>query len=699
MRFDTYAMVDWSGGNDTGPKPRKDAIWAAVVRRGVADAPVYLRNRLAAENWLGNLIEAELTAGRRLCLGFDFPFGYPERFSKHLTGTSDPLALWDWLEARIEDSPSANNRFDLAGEINQMCPGEGPFWFNGLKRDVDGLPRTQAHYGGHGFAEKRQAENRAKGAFTCWQMGGPGAVGSQVLMGLPVLARLRRRFAKDVRVWPFETLDTPVAFVEVWPSLLAKEVAGAMAPGEIKDAAQVRILARAMAELNADELGAMLAVEATIEGWIFGLGHEDILRRAAGAPRPLQDDCFALPPGVHWTPVPEALSRLEGALTPVVGQAACPVNEALGRVLARDHLALRANPPAANAAVDGYGFAHGAIGDPALGLPLVLGRAAAGAPFMGEVPAGSAVRILTGALLPAGVDTVVLQEDCDLREGRVIFAKPPKPGANSRRAGEDVDSGEVALPKGHLMRPQDLGLLAALGVSSVDILRPLRVGVMSTGDELVDPGDPADPSRTYDANRPMLLGLARAWGYEVHDLGAVRDDRNTLRRALSKASSQVDVIFASGGASAGEEDHVSALLQDAGAMSEWRIAMKPGRPLVLAQWQGVPVFGLPGNPVAAFVCALIFARPALSKLAGAGWHDALGVQLPAAFSKKRKPGRREYLRARLAKDGRVEVFASEGSGRISGLSWADGLVQLEDDGQDVAEGDLVTYLPFSSFGI
>jgi molybdopterin molybdotransferase len=194
----------------------------------------------------------------------------------------------------------------------------------------------------------------------------------------------------------------------------------------------------------------------------------------------------------------------------------------------------------------------------------------------------------------------------------------------------------------------------------------------------------------------MLLGLVQGWGYTPVDLGHVRDDADEIAARLDSAA--VDVILTTGGASAGDEDHVSRLLRDRGTLSSWRIALKPGRPLALALWDGVLVIGLPGNPVAALVCAAIFARPSLSLMAGAGWCEPLAMYVPAAFSKQKKPGRREFLRARLV-DGAVEVFASEGSGRISSISWADGLVELPDEACDISPGTLVRYLPYAALGI
>ncbi|UWS80229.1 molybdopterin-binding protein [Phaeobacter sp. G2] len=412
-------------------------------------------------------------------------------------------------------------------------------------------------------------------------------------------------------------------------------------------------------------------------------------------PPPLRNDCFSLPAGVDWTPVDEALALLRKRLQRVVSSEELPLTTATGRILAADVIANRSNPALPNTAVDGYGFA-GPIAEGTHVLPLMPGRAAAGLAYEGAVPAGQAIRILTGAALPDGVDTVILEEDVSLGAAEIAFHGPLKRGANTRKAGEDVTSGAVILPAGRVLTPADLALAAAAGISQVQVYLPLRVGVLSTGDELCEVGEVAAAGQIYDANRPMLLALLRQMGFVPVDLGRVVDDRDALRARLDTAAAQVDVILTSGGASAGDEDHVSALLRESGALQEWRIALKPGRPLALAMWQGVPIFGLPGNPVAALVCTLIFARPAMGQMAGANWHQPQGFDLPAAFAKHKKPGRREYLRARV-RQGQVEVFKSEGSGRISGLSWAEGLVELADGGAQIQPGDLVRYIPYSAF--
>lgn len=723
--FDTFAVVDWSAKAGSSPqRPSPDAIWLGVVRQGTPSKPLYFRTRQAAENHLCSLIADETAAGRRLLLTFDFPFGYPKGFAKALTGSDDPFAVWNWITERIEDNQEterSNNRFEVAQEMNRKFSGTGPFWGAPNPNDWPDLPfnMQEISYDRFDFDEKRKCDLEARAASSCFQLFFNPTVGSQVLMGLPMLNRLRT--IPGVGVWPFQRYDEAnVVLAEIWPGLIEAAIQDDTGDA-IRDAVQVTRLALALSRLAPDRLERMLSDlpdEAREEAWILGARDRELLTDLARGeltvpiplrqqpprpvkdanlrPPPLRDDCFALPAGVDWTPVDEALDMLRDRLHPVVGQEALPLEDGLGRVLAEDVKALRANPPQANTAVDGYGFAHAALAGGDQVLPLVEGRAAAGAPFEGTVPKGKAVRVLTGAALPEGVDTVILQEDVTLGDDAIAFRSGIKPGANTRQAGEDVHSGDVILSKGRVLTAADLALTAAVGLKNLPVRARLKVAVISTGDELRDPGQAAETGQIFDANRPMLGGLVRQFGYDLVDMGRVPDDRDALRGTLDQAVAKADVILTSGGASSGDEDHVSALLNEAGAMAEWRIAVKPGRPLALGLWKGAPVFGLPGNPVAAMVCALIFARPAMGVLAGTKWKAPQGFTLPAAFEKRKKPGRREYLRARV-RDEKVEVFKSEGSGRISGLSWAEGLVELPEGEAHVTPGTLVRYIPFSSF--
>jgi molybdopterin molybdotransferase len=456
-------------------------------------------------------------------------------------------------------------------------------------------------------------------------------------------------------------------------------------------------MAEVVSGLPAGMLAKVLDVPRNPEGWILGLGHEKEFMQAANAmyaPPPLKNDCFAMPQGAHWTPVTEALEHLRTHLSIATETETCALSDAADRYAAQDISAARTHPPAPNAAVDGYGFAGPAV----LGLnrfTLVQGRSAAGAPFEGKVREGQAIRILTGANLPNGVDTVVLQEDVRVSRSELSFHGPLKQGANARAAGEDMLLGQVILPRGRRITAGDIGMVAAAGVGALPVYKRLRVGVLSTGDELIAAGEPADDGQIYDANGPMLSALINGWGFDLIDLGRAPDDRPKLRQMLDDGAARCDAILTSGGASAGAEDHMSALLQDTGSFALWRIAMKPGRPLALGLWDGTPVFGLPGNPVAAMVCALIFARPALRQMAGGAWAEPETYMVPAAFNKSKKAGRREYLRARMS-NGQIDIFASEGSGRVSGLHWATGLVELGEDAQEITHGHLVRYIPFSS---
>lgn len=705
--IDRVIILDWSAAS--APKTGKDSIWAARAdARGCTAQNI--PTRAAAKDWLAAQIYQATQDQARLLIGVDFSLAAPQAVTRALTGQGDAFALWDWLATRIQDdAQNRHNLRDVAAAANRAL-GDGPFWGNGAARDVPDLPRRKpaSHW-----PEWRACETHARALGLrpkpIFQLAGAGAVGAQSLLGMAHMQTLRRD--TDLRVWPFQDIsDAPCILAEVYPSLLDNDVAAQLARDKtsVKDKVQVTLLAQALYNLAAqDQLAPLLAEaaqpDARAEGWILGLLHQTALRGALPAqvqPPRLRDDCFAMPQGVDWMPVDKVLAALRGALHPVVAQQDLPLDQAAGRVLAAPAVARRANPPRPNAAVDGYGFAHAATGSGVQRLPLVAGRAAAGQPFAGAVPPGAAVRILTGAILPEGVDTVVLEEDCAIDDAAVVFDGPVKLRANTRRAGEDMNAGDQALPAGHRLRAPDLALLSALGVGRVTAFAPLCVGVLSTGDEIVPtPDKPALPHQIYDANRPMLLDMLRKWGHKAVDLGHVRDRADQIARRFDRAATQVDAIITSGGASAGDEDHVSRLLRQRGNLTAWRIALKPGRPLALAMWQGVPVFGLPGNPVAAFVCAAIFARPALSQMAGSGWLDLPAFTVPAAFSKSKKPGRREYLRARLTADGGAEVFTSEGSGRISGLSWATGLVELPDAAATITPGCPVRFIPYAMLGL
>jgi molybdopterin molybdotransferase len=419
----------------------------------------------------------------------------------------------------------------------------------------------------------------------------------------------------------------------------------------------------------------------------------------------LLDDCFAhdrkrLRHG-------EALAILKRRIVPVATREAVPLAEAAGRILAEPAVAPRPVPSHTNAAVDGYSFAA-ADYDSATGNELpVDGRAAAGHRLERAPAPGSAARIFTGAVMPTGHDTVIMQEDVEIRTaaGATFVSIPAglKRGANVRRAGEDVDAGETLLQAGAVLRPQELAALASMGMAEVACFARLRVAIVSTGDEVVRAGAPFSDGLVYDANAPMLAALIASAGALPTDLGVFPDSRDEVKRRLAEAAKGFDAVILSGGASRGEEDHVVAALDALGRRHLWQLAIKPGRPMSFGQVGDCVVLGLPGNPVAVFVCFLLYVWPLLRRMGGADWPEPKRYRLPALFAfPGRKVGRREFWRGILRETPHglgVDKFARDGSGLISGLRAADGLIDIPEDVAEVRPGDVVAFIPFSEFGI
>ncbi len=418
--------------------------------------------------------------------------------------------------------------------------------------------------------------------------------------------------------------------------------------------------------------------------------------------RALIDDCFAHHP--KRLTAAQALDLLRTRIRPVAGRESVPLAAAHGRILAEEVVSPRDVPAFDNVAVDGFAFAHAdlAAAGPTR-LSLMAGRAAAGHPFADSLLPGAALRVLTGAPMPAGADTALMQEDVDLQGDTVVIPAGVKRGANRRRAGEDVRSGQVALQPGIRLRPQDVGVAATLGRAALEVFRRLEVALFSTGDELCEPGVPLGPGETYDANRPILLGLLAGLGCRVTDFGIVPDRAEAVAQALSQAAIECDAVITSGGASRGEEDHVVQAVARLGRLHFWQIAVKPGRPLAFGRLGRAVFLGLPGNPVAAVVCFLRFARPLLIALGGGRWPEPRSFLVPADFAMRKKPDRREYLRARLipGPDGRTwaQRIEREGSGILTSLTEADGLVEVAEDATRVEQGDLVEFVPFSELGV
>jgi molybdopterin molybdotransferase len=409
----------------------------------------------------------------------------------------------------------------------------------------------------------------------------------------------------------------------------------------------------------------------------------------------LSDDCFAF--GGQLMTGAAALDLLRSKTVALPETETVPLDAASGRFLAADIVALRAVPPHDNSAVDGYAVFHAdLLADCDTVLP-VGGRAAAGHPLGRPARRGEAIRIFTGAQMPEGPDTVMMQEDCVMRDGAVHLRPGLKKGANRRRAGEDVAAGTTVIPAGRRLRAQELGLAAALGFSEISVYRRLRVAIFSTGDELAEPGAALPEGGIYDANRHTIAALLRGLGCAVTDLGIQPDRPAAIRDALAAAASH-DLVITSGGMSTGDEDHVKAAVETLGLLHFWRLAIKPGRPVALGQIGRTPFMGLPGNPVAVMVTFLILARPLILRLAGATEIVPRSYRVRAGFDYRKKPERREYIRAHLEADGAggwiARKFPRDGAGILSSMVESDGFVVLGETLTQLESGGEVEFLPF-----
>ncbi|MGI9413424.1 MAG: molybdopterin molybdotransferase MoeA [Hyphomicrobiales bacterium] len=422
--------------------------------------------------------------------------------------------------------------------------------------------------------------------------------------------------------------------------------------------------------------------------------------------RRLLDDCF-----LHdkdRLKHDQALALLQERLVPIAGTEEVMLAEAHRRVVAEDVVSPRNVPAFDNAAVDGYALVHAAL-DPeaATDLPVVM-RIAAGAPGVGALSPDACARIFPGAVMPEGADTVIMQEDVETREeaGATVVSIPPgaRAGANMRKAGEDVAQGRPVAEAGSRLRPQELAAVASLGIDRVRCFERLKVALVSTGDEIVRPGAPLGPGGVYDSNHFLLSALLETVDAEVTDLGVLPDRTDVVNRVLSDAAESHHVILTTGGASRGEEDHIVDAVLRLGQLHAWQLAVKPGRPLAFATLRDAVFLGLPGNPVAAMVCFLLYAQPMFALLQGADWRPPLRFRVPAGFEvKKKKPDRREFLRGWIEHDeagGPMLVhYPQDGSGLISSLRAADGLIEIEEPVTSVARGEALNFIPFTAFGL
>ncbi|MBU0724090.1 MAG: molybdopterin molybdotransferase MoeA [Alphaproteobacteria bacterium] len=420
----------------------------------------------------------------------------------------------------------------------------------------------------------------------------------------------------------------------------------------------------------------------------------------------LTDDCFAF--GGRLVPIEEALGDLDRRIAPVAHVETLPLRQTRGRYLADTIVATQNVPPSDNSAVDGYAVYFDDLAAQGTTRLPVAGRVAAGHALDGPARPGTAIRIFTGAPMPSGEgdacpDTVMMQEDCTEEDGHVVIPAGIRRGANRRKTGEDVQIGVPILARGHRMRPQDIGLAAAQGLTELSVFAPLRVAVFSTGDEVRDPPAALTAGTIYDSNRHTLMALLDGMGCRVTDIGILPDDRHVITETLRQAALDHDLILTSGGVSGGEEDHVKAAVEAQGSLHFWRLAIKPGRPVALGQVGGVVFIGLPGNPVATMVTFLRIARPLIQRLSGGMPAKARLFPVTAGFDYKKKLDRREYVRVLLSRGPEGGLIATrfprDGAGVLSSMVAADGLVELGEKVTHIEAGATVDFLPFSEVGL
>ena len=390
----------------------------------------------------------------------------------------------------------------------------------------------------------------------------------------------------------------------------------------------------------------------------------------------------------------EALARIAGRVRAVRACERLPIRDCLNRVNNEAVKSPRNVPPRPNSAMDGWAIAHASLVDGEIVELDEIGTAYAGKPFTGECAAGQCVRIMTGALIPEGTDTVIMQEAAEIAGGKIRIDADHRAGENIRRAGEDVAEGDVVLGAGLRLSPADLGVLASLGLSQLQVRRKPVVGFFSTGDELVSVGEPLEPGMIYDSNRYSLHGMLSRLPVDIVDLGVVRDNPEAMREALADGASRADLIISTGGVSVGEADYIKPALADLGKTEFWKIAIKPGRPLTFGEIGNSIFMGLPGNPVAVMVTFHQFVLPVIELLSGASPRPPVLVPARSLESLRKKPGRTEFQRgvASLGEDGRWQVgrTGKQGSGILTSMSRANCFIVLPDDNDGVEPGDEVS---------
>ena len=403
----------------------------------------------------------------------------------------------------------------------------------------------------------------------------------------------------------------------------------------------------------------------------------------------------------------QALLELKSYANPIEESEQVLLKESLGRVLAEDVISTIKVPPLDNSAMDGYAIRASDVSQVNDSQLEVSQRICAGQ-IGDNLQANTVARIFTGAPIPEGADTVVMQEHCEFNPetNKILFKKDVKKGKNIRRAGEDIQAGDIVLKKGQKLRPQDIGLAASIGIAKLSVKKPLKVAVFFTGDELCDPEDTPKVGQIFNSNRYTLYSLLDALGCEVIDLGNIEDSLDATIKAMQKAASNADLVMTSGGVSVGEEDHVRKAIETIGQLKMWRVNIKPGKPFAFGQIKSaekeIPFIGLPGNPVSVFTTFCIFAHPFILQTQGNSQSQVHSFKVASSFELDAHESRNEFMRVRLEKndagESTLSVYPHQGSGVLSSTSWANGFAFIPAN-TSVKQGDLLDFTPFSEYSI
>jgi len=397
--------------------------------------------------------------------------------------------------------------------------------------------------------------------------------------------------------------------------------------------------------------------------------------------------------------VEQTLQNIENGIHPLSNTKSLAIREALGHVLAKEVISDINVPPHRNSAMDGYAIKFSDINNNPDEVLTIVGKSFAGEPYNGDVNAGQCVRIMTGAMMPAGCDTVIMQEQAEKQDDVITVNGSHQAEENVRFPGEDIKQGDVVLQPGKKISPADLGLLSSIGIAEITVYCKPKVAFFSTGDELKSLGEKLGPGDIYDSNRYTLYGMLKQMDVEIIDLGVIADKKELIKQTLVDAAEKADIVITSGGASVGEADYISAILNEIGSVNFWKIAMKPGKPLAFGHINQTPFFGLPGNPVSVMATCYLFVQPAIQLLKGINHREQLKLSAKLENNLKKAPGRTDFQRGIFTQQENGELSVSttgmQGSHILTSMSLANCFIVLPRDTGNVSEGERVEILPFN----